>query len=69
MGFHGFSKIVFLVCELFPPPLLIALSVVSMEVFAPHKMAEIRLSAWHRGGPGSENGNLLGECALGYMDT
>ena len=44
-----------LVCEHFPLPLLIALSVVSMEVFAPHKMAEIRLSAWQRGGPGSEN--------------
>ena len=28
MGFHGFSKIVFLVCDHFPPPLLIALSVV-----------------------------------------
>ena len=42
-------------CEHFPPPLLIALSVVSMEVFAPHKMAEIRLSARQRGGPESEN--------------
>ena len=39
----------------FPSSLHIAVSVVSMEVFAPHKMAEIRLSAWHRGGPGSEN--------------
>ena len=53
MGFHGFSKIVFFVCEHFPPPLIIALSVVSMGVFAPHKMAEITLSAWQRGGPGS----------------
>ena len=38
MGFDGFSKIVFLVCEHFLPPLLIALLVVFMEVFAPHKM-------------------------------
>ena len=43
MGFHGFSKIVFFfVCEHFPPALLIALSVVSMELWSPHKMAEIR---------------------------
>ena len=58
MGFHGFSKIVVLVCEHFLPPLLIALSVVSMEVFAPHKMADIRLIAWQGGGPGSENRSL-----------
>ena len=48
------------VCEHFPPPLLIALSVVSMEVFAPYKMAEMRLSAWLRGGPVSENTILYG---------
>ena len=51
----GSLKLLFLVCEHFPPPLLIALSVVYMEVFAPHKMAEIRFMAWQRGGPGSEN--------------
>ena len=33
-----------LVYDYFPPHLPIALSVVSMEVFAPHKMAEIRPS-------------------------
>ena len=42
MGFHGFSDIVFLLCEHFLSPLLIALSVVSMELWSPHKMAEIR---------------------------
>ena len=34
-----------------PPHLPIAVSVVPMEVFAPHKMAEIRASTWQRGGP------------------
>ena len=48
------------VCEHFQPPLLIALSVVSMEVFAPHKMAEMRLSARLQGGPGFENIILYG---------
>ena len=34
----------------FPPHPPIPLSVVSMEMFVPHKMAEIRASAWQRGG-------------------
>ena len=39
-------------CFCFPPSLLLALSVVSMELFASHKMAEIRVS---NKGAGSEN--------------
>ena len=39
------------VFDYFPPHLPIVLSVVSMEVFAPRKMAEIRASPWQQGGP------------------
>ena len=41
---------------LFPASLVLALSLVSMEVFAPHKMAEIRASTWQQGGPRPKNG-------------
>ena len=42
---NKYFKVIFLVYNHFPPYLALALSVVSMELFAPHKMAEIRLSA------------------------
>ena len=41
MGFHGLFKVVFSVQKHFLPPLVIALSVVSMELWSHHKMAEI----------------------------
>ena len=59
LGSHELFYCIFSMPKCFPPSLHIALSVVSMEVFAPHKMAEIRLSAWQRGGPGSENRHKL----------
>ena len=42
MGFYGLFKVVFSVQKHFLPPLVIALSVVSMELWSPHKMVEIR---------------------------
>ena len=39
MGFHKLFKVVY---EHFLSPLAIVLSVVSMELLSPHKMAEIR---------------------------
>ena len=46
-----YSKLLFFFSlETFPPP-PIALSVVSMEVFAPHKMAEIRARHSNEGVP------------------
>ena len=46
MGFHGIYKVSFSVLEHFPPYLAIPLSVVSMGLFAPHKMVEIRLGTY-----------------------
>ena len=55
MGFHELFNVVFIVYEHFPPPLAIALSVVSMERLSPHKMAEIRPGTKQQGVPRSEN--------------
>ena len=44
-------KAIFLKLDSFPPPPPIALSVVSIEVFAPHKMAEIRARHSNEGVP------------------
>ena len=61
----------FLKCGSFPPHPPIALSVVSMEVFAPHKMAEIRPRHSNEGmqdpkisrGPGQVHTNV----SVGYI--
>ena len=45
----------FSVLNCFTPSLHAALSVVSMELWSPHKMAEISFSTQQRGGAGSEN--------------
>ena len=54
MFYHTFQLL-----KCFPPSLSLALSAVSMESLSPHKIGEIRLSAWKRGGPESENKEML----------
>ena len=41
------------------PSLAITLSVVSMELLSLHRIAEIRPSTWHRGGPGYEKTTFI----------
>ena len=41
----------FSVLNCFPPSLHVVLSVVFIGLLSPHKMAEIRLSAWQSGDP------------------
>ena len=55
MEFHELSKVVSPVYEYFPPPLVISLSVVSMEPLSPDKMAEIRPRTWQQGAPGPKH--------------
>ena len=52
------SKYMLSVLNCFPPSLPLAFSVVSMEVFAPHKMAEIRASTWQLGVPDPRIANV-----------
>ena len=42
----------------FPPSMALALSVVSMELMSPHKMADVKLRTYQRGGPGSRECNV-----------
>ena len=45
----------FFLIDIFTAALILALSVVSIELFSFHKMADIRFRVRQRGGPKSEN--------------